>query len=106
MKKVILILAFVIGTAAFSNCNVKAKKLLDAVIEKKLTVSKNDKLKYFEPEMDGNKYYKYKVFEDHGDYVVYRTYVELNMETGTVFELNTANDRLEEIYQDKKNICK
>ena len=106
MKKVIFILAFLTGATAFSNCDVKAEKLLDIVIEKKLTVSKNDNLKYFEPEKDGDKYYKYQVFEDHSDYIVNRAYVELNMETGTVFKLNIADDKLEKIYQDKKSICK
>ena len=104
-KKRIFLLALITGAAAFSNCDAKAEKLLKTVIKEKLTVAENDNLKYLS-ETDEPDYYKYRIFEDHDTHTVYRAYVELDMKTGSVFKMNTENDRLEKIYQDKSSICK
>jgi hypothetical protein len=106
MKKVIFILTLILGVSAFSNCDIKAEELINILIEKKLTVSKNDNLKYFEPETDGKGYYKYQVFEDHNTHIVNRAYIELDMKTGTAYKLDIADDTLKKIYQNKKSICK
>ncbi|MCP1225447.1 hypothetical protein [Sebaldella sp. S0638] len=106
MKKGIFLLAFIIGVSAFSNCDVKAEKLLNTVIKEKLTISKNDNLKYYTPEMDGADYYKYQIFENHETHTVKRAYIELDMKTGTAYKMNIADDKLEKIYQDKKSVCK
>ena len=106
MKKGIFLLALITGTVAFSNCDIKAEKLLNTVIKEKLTVSKNDNLKYYSPEKDGDGYYKYQVFENHDTHTVNRAYIELDMKTGTAYKMNIADDKLEKIYQDKSSVCK
>ena len=105
MNKLIVGIYLVFGIISFSNCDLNAEKLLKTVIKEKLTVSPEDNLKYFSPEING-KEYKYEVFEDHDTHTVNRAYIELDMKTGTAYKMNIADDKLEKIYQDKKSVCK
>ncbi|ACZ07386.1 Uncharacterised protein [Sebaldella termitidis] len=105
MNKLIVGIYLVFGIISFSNCDLNAEKLLKTVIKEKLTVSPEDNLKYFNPEING-KEYKYEIFEDHETHIVNRAYVILNMETGIVYRENIAEDKVEKIYQNKNLSCK
>lgn len=105
MKKIILVVLVLVSSLGFSNCDAEAEKLLEKVIKEKMTKSKEDKLKYFDPTINGNKY-EYTVFEDHDTHTVNRAFLTLDLSTGIVYKYNTADDSLVKIYQDKKSICK
>ena len=105
MRKLVVGIFLVLGIISFSDCSLNAEKLVTTVIKEKLTVSPEDNLKYFAPEING-KEYKYEIFEDHDTHTVNRAYIMLDMKTGIAYKENIADDKLEKIYENKSFICK
>ena len=105
MKKFLFCLLVLGSVVSFSNCDLKADKLVGKVITKKLTYSKNDNLAFMNLGKEGMKY-KYAVLENHSTHTVNRAFLELDMSKGIVYQENIADDTMTKIYEDKSSICK